>query len=142
MALFGSIGRDPISLRLAVVNNELKCNNLKNCENLTHYPSFSMLSCRYLYHLKNSTISQVNYTPLHNKMFRFIIFFSFLIKRFILKISKTQPKQQEMERFGGLFNLVVIFLKTSLIESLVVLTTPIWKPLLLVKLESTSTNLV
>ncbi len=53
-----------------------------------------------------------------------------------------QPKQLEMERFGGLFNLVVIFLKTSLIESLVVLTTPIWKPLLLVKLESTSTNLV
>ena len=47
-----------------------------------------------------------------------------------------------MERFRGLFNLVVIFLKISLIESLVVLTTQIWKLLLLVKSESTSTNLV
>ena len=57
-AFFAAIGRDPQYLKLAVVNDEMNHNYYDKCKNLTDYP-FSMLSCRYLFHLDKKTIIQV-----------------------------------------------------------------------------------
>lgn len=54
-----AIGRDPTGLHLAIVNHELNgtdqvCEPASGC-------SFTLLSCRYLQHLKNDTLIKVNY---------------------------------------------------------------------------------
>jgi len=59
VSFFAAIGRDPQYLKLAVVNDEMNHNDYDNCKNLTDYP-FSMLSCRYLFHLDKKIILQVN----------------------------------------------------------------------------------
>ncbi|KAG8230398.1 hypothetical protein J437_LFUL009871 [Ladona fulva] len=54
-----AIGRDPTGLRLAVVNHELNSTD-QQCEPASGC-SFTLLSCRYLQHLKNDTLIKVNY---------------------------------------------------------------------------------
>jgi hypothetical protein len=53
-----AIGRDPTSLKMAVVNEELDPSVGRVC-NYTTDCTYSMFSCRYLRFLDNSTIIQV-----------------------------------------------------------------------------------
>lgn len=54
-----SIGKDPIGLKLAIVNNELN-NSMEPCIPGTGCDS-SQLSCRYLQHLQKKTIQFIPY---------------------------------------------------------------------------------
>lgn len=54
-----SIGRDPIGLKLAIVNNELN-NSMQPCIPGTGC-DWSLLSCRYLQHLRKKTIEFLPY---------------------------------------------------------------------------------
>ena len=54
-----AIGRDPTFLKLAVVNDELDPSEGRVC-NYTEECAYSMLSCRFLRHIDNSTIVQAS----------------------------------------------------------------------------------
>nr|CAH0102208.1 unnamed protein product [Daphnia galeata] len=62
-----AIGRDPTSLKMAVVNEELDPSVGRVC-NYTTDCTYSMFSCRYLRFLDNSTIIQVPYQSLSDAL--------------------------------------------------------------------------
>lgn len=54
-----SIGKDPVGLKVAIVNNELN-SSIEPCI-LSTGCDWSLLSCRYLHHLQNKTLKLVSY---------------------------------------------------------------------------------
>lgn len=54
-----SIGKDPVGLKLAIVNNELN-NSMQPCIPSTGC-DWSLLSCRYLQHLEKKTLKLLSY---------------------------------------------------------------------------------
>lgn len=62
-----AIGRDPTSLKMAVVNEELDPSVGRVC-NYTTDCTYSMFSCRYLRYLDNATIVQIPYQSLSDAL--------------------------------------------------------------------------
>ena len=92
-----AIGRDPTSLKLAIVNDELNPSLGRVC-NYTTDCTYSMFSCRYLRFLDNSTIIQVDKCHCSSVGNEFEILGLF---RFRTKVCLTRWMQRCKAEFGA-----------------------------------------
>lgn len=101
-----AIGRDPTSLKMAIVNEELNPSIGRVC-NYTTDCTYSMFSCRYLRYLDNATIIQVirgrGQCPKSMVLIKLC-----LIRRFLIKVYPMRWMQRYKELSGESFTLVQI----------------------------------